>query len=166
MMGEWENIHNKVIFDAINEALDNYRPYGLRGPPMPWSQSTRTLTYKNGQQVDMVLRQVRGKVMEWSRTFSGALPCSELLQEYGIKGPLDEDKLNMLREERLALVLAAEIEENEVLWTDYEYEETQTKLDVADMVLEFLAEEAVNDLNKIQQQRQQYTNDATCNKFS
>lgn len=37
MLGEWENIHNKVIFDAINEALDNYRPYGLRGPPMPWS---------------------------------------------------------------------------------------------------------------------------------
>lgn len=49
MLGEWENIHNKVIFDGINEALDNYRPYGLRGPPMPWSQQTRTLTYKNGQ---------------------------------------------------------------------------------------------------------------------
>jgi hypothetical protein len=49
------------------------------------------------------------KVNEWARTFSGALPCSELLQEYGIKGPLDEDKLNLLREERLALVLAAEV---------------------------------------------------------
>ena len=87
--------------------------------------------------------------MEWARTFAGALACSELLQEYGIKGPLDEDKLNLLREERLALVLAAEIEENEMLWTDYEYEETQTKLDVADMILEFLAEEAAKDLNRI-----------------
>ncbi|CDW71493.1 iq calmodulin-binding motif family protein [Stylonychia lemnae] len=153
MMGEWENIHNKVIFDGINEALDNFRPYGLRGPPMPWSQQTRTLTYKNGQQIDTVLKQVRLKVMEWARTFSGALPCSELLLEYGIKGPLDEDKLNLLREERLAQVLAAEIEENEMLWTDYEYEETQTKLDVADMILEFLAEEAARDLNKIQQSR-------------
>lgn len=64
------------------------------------------------------------KVMEWARTFSGALPSSELLLEYGIKGPLDEEKLNLLREERLALVLASEIEENEILWTDYEYEET------------------------------------------
>lgn len=52
-----------------------------------------------------------------------------------------------MREERLALVLAAEIEENEMLWTDYEYEETQTKLDVADMILEFLAEEAAKELN-------------------
>jgi len=55
----------------------------------------------------------------------------------------------MLREERLALVLAAEIEENEMLWTDYEYEETQTKLDVADMILEVLADEAVAELSKI-----------------
>ena len=47
--------------------------------------------------------------MEWSRTFAGALPCSELLREYGIKGPLEEDKLNLLREERLALVLASEV---------------------------------------------------------
>ena len=81
--------------------------------------------------------------------FAGALSCSELLLEYGIKGPLDEDKLNLLREERLALVLAAEIEENEMLWTDYEYEETQTKLDVADMILEYLAEEAGKEMNRI-----------------
>jgi hypothetical protein len=48
LLAEWENIHNKVIFDAINEALDGFRPYGLKGPPMPWSKQTRTLTYKNG----------------------------------------------------------------------------------------------------------------------
>ena len=47
--------------------------------------------------------------MEWARTFAGALPCSELLKDYGIKGPLDEEKLNLLREERLALVLASEV---------------------------------------------------------
>ncbi len=91
--------------------------------------------------------------MEWARTFAGALSCSELLMEYGIKGPLDEDKLTLLREERLALVLAAEIEENEMLWTDYEYEETQSKLDVADMILEFLAEEAARDMNRIRDSR-------------
>ena len=44
---EWENIHNKVIFDAVNEALDGYRPYGLKGPPLPWSNQTRFLTNKN-----------------------------------------------------------------------------------------------------------------------
>lgn len=37
MLAEWENIHNKVIFDAVNDALDEFRPYGLKGPPAPWS---------------------------------------------------------------------------------------------------------------------------------
>jgi hypothetical protein len=37
LIAEWENIHNKVIFDAVNEALDGYRPYGLKGPPLPWT---------------------------------------------------------------------------------------------------------------------------------
>ncbi len=26
---ELEHIHNKVIFDALNEALDEFRPFGL-----------------------------------------------------------------------------------------------------------------------------------------
>lgn len=34
---EVENIHNKAIFDGLNEALDGMRPYGLRGPPVAWS---------------------------------------------------------------------------------------------------------------------------------
>ena len=37
MLAEWENIHNKVLFDAVNDSLDEFRPYGLRGPPAPWS---------------------------------------------------------------------------------------------------------------------------------
>lgn len=64
LLAEWENIHNKVIFDAINEALDGFRPYGLKGPPMPWSKQTRTLTYKNGQreQLSTILKSINGKV--------------------------------------------------------------------------------------------------------
>ena len=46
MLAEWENIHNKVIFDAVNDALDEYRPYGLKGPPAIWSGQTRALTYR------------------------------------------------------------------------------------------------------------------------
>jgi hypothetical protein len=53
-----------VVFDAINEALDGYRPYGLKGPPMPWSKLTRTLTYKNGQKehIHVNINQVQKKV--------------------------------------------------------------------------------------------------------
>ena len=72
---EWENIHNKVVFDAVNEALDGYRPYGLKGPPLPWSKQTRALTNKN-QQMDRlpnILEEIEKKVMGWVKTYAGTL---------------------------------------------------------------------------------------------
>ena len=38
--------------------------------------------------------------------------------------------------------MTREIEENDVLWIDYENEDTQVKFDLADMILEELAGEA------------------------
>lgn len=141
---EWENIHNKVIFDAVNEALDGLRPYGLKGPPLPWSKQNRTLTYKNGDvsNIPKILEQVEGRVMGWAKTFAGTLNFSELLREYKIPY-LDDEQLAQVREERLALLLATEIEENEPMWTDYEFEETQVKLELSNAILEDLLKETV-----------------------
>ena len=36
MLSEADHIHNKSIFDSVNEALKRQRPYGLKGEPMPW----------------------------------------------------------------------------------------------------------------------------------
>lgn len=44
LVAESEHIHNKAIFDSVNEALNLFRPYGPRGEPMPWSSKSR----KNG----------------------------------------------------------------------------------------------------------------------
>ena len=55
----------------------------------------------------------------------------------------------MMREERLARILIQEAEENEILWTDYEYEETQAKLDLADIILNELCFETVSILDSI-----------------
>lgn len=37
MISEADHIHNKAIFDCVNEAMNMVRPYGLQGEPMPWS---------------------------------------------------------------------------------------------------------------------------------
>ncbi len=94
---EWENIHNKVIFDAINEALDGCRPYGLKGPPLPWSKQTRSLTNKNSdeKQLPKILDQIKDKVMKWTKTYAGTMQFSELLQEFKIPY-LDEEQLNQV----------------------------------------------------------------------
>jgi len=40
------HIHNKAIFDALNESLMKFRPYGIQGEPMPWSNKNRRLQTK------------------------------------------------------------------------------------------------------------------------
>ena len=74
-VAEMENIHNKAIFDAVNEALDGFRPYGLRGPPLPWSKQNKTLTFKFGKEetADYLLQKVKFKVLEWSHINAGIL---------------------------------------------------------------------------------------------
>ena len=37
------HILNKCIFDAMNESLSKFRPYGMVGEPVPWSNSYRRL---------------------------------------------------------------------------------------------------------------------------
>ncbi len=32
------HIHNKAIFDALNQSLDHERPFGLWGVPFPWKK--------------------------------------------------------------------------------------------------------------------------------
>ncbi|CAI2380071.1 unnamed protein product [Moneuplotes crassus] len=123
---EWENIHNKAIFDAVNEALDGFRPYGLKGPPLPWSKQSRTLTYKNGDitEIPQITTKIEKKVLDWI-------------------GDQDADNPSPNSwEERLAVILANEIEETEPIWTDYEFEETHVKIDMAELILEDLFKEA------------------------
>jgi len=144
MLAEWENIHNKVMFDAVNDALDEFRPYGLKGPPAPWSDQTRALTYRYSQNAREVLTQVREKVLSLSKTFGGALANSELLREYHIRGPLEPDKLAMLREERLAILMMQDCEDTQKNWEDTEPAETGVKFELADLILDILVQEIVD----------------------
>jgi len=42
VVGEFEHIHNKAIFDTFNEALNCFRPYYYSGgPPYAWSQTEK-----------------------------------------------------------------------------------------------------------------------------
>lgn len=60
---------------------------------------------------------------------------------------IDEEGLQMLREEKLANILANDILEKDEIWIDYEWEETQVCLDMADMCLESLVSEIFYILN-------------------
>jgi hypothetical protein len=40
---------------------------------------------------------------------AGSLPCTELLKAYGLEGPLEDDKLLRLREERQEILVTLEV---------------------------------------------------------
>jgi hypothetical protein len=42
-LAECEHIHNKVLFDCINDSLLQFKPYSKDGSPLPWSRQNRRL---------------------------------------------------------------------------------------------------------------------------
>jgi len=106
---EWSNIHNKCIFDAVNEALDCYRSYGLRGLPLPWSANLRQLTYRNGSTsiVQELIGKVKLRVMTWAMTNAGTL---QLPKEFiGDERLSETDKLLQFRLEKLEAMIITEV---------------------------------------------------------
>ncbi|CAG9331265.1 unnamed protein product [Blepharisma stoltei] len=140
LMSEAEHIHNKMIFDAINEGLQKYRPYSLKGVPMPWSNSIRYLSNET-MDPNKAIQEVKEEVESWSMTQAGKMPTGDMVLSSGI---VDEEYMQQVREERLASMLAEEVLERDEVWVDYEFEETQAKLDLADMILEGLVIETID----------------------
>lgn len=139
---EAEHIHNKMIFDSTNEVLQKYRPYGMQGVPMPWSFSNRCVG--SNKPMEIIIDEVKELLMDWSTIQAGKICTEDMLLSNGI---LDEERLQQEREDRLANMLAEEIIEKDEVWVNYEFEETQVKLDIADMILEHLAGETIKILD-------------------
>ncbi len=102
--------------------------------------------------------------MLWSETYAGTRvapmpPPPPANQEYDASAPpqppstSEEERINQAREEKLGVLMMRELEENELKWIDYEDEDTQTRFDLADMVLEELAGEFANIMMEIQNRR-------------
>jgi hypothetical protein len=139
-VSEAGNIHNKMIFDCINEALAKLLPYGLKGVPMPWSSNTRALAPELVKEA-RVCAEVKKNISRWCSIQAGKLPSGDMVMSSGL---IDEEYLQQVRVERLEACISLELLEHDDVWVDYEFEETQAKLDLADIVLELLVAEAVS----------------------
>jgi hypothetical protein len=107
-----------------------------------------TYKYSEPERINEVLFEVQEKIMAWSENEAGTLTDSDTILNAPpeIRQILTEKQfVNQVREERLATLLSAEINDSEPLWLDYEYEDTQVKLDIADMVLQDLCFETMRE---------------------
>jgi len=75
---------------------------------------------------------------------AGTLPRKEFV----FSAQFDEELFAEIREKKLATLLCREIVETEPQWLKWDFEEAQTKIDLADMVLESLVSETMDFLNK------------------
>jgi hypothetical protein len=65
---ESQHIHNKLIFDSMNDVLDLFRPYGLNGQPYPWKEEIKHFKIKpiTEENYEDVLEMAKEKVLEWA----------------------------------------------------------------------------------------------------
>lgn len=126
-------IYIQMVFDCVNEAFNYIRPFGLRGVPDPWVNHSRLL-FGEGE-----LNRVQEKTMrfieEWEKIKGGAY-----LDKVNAR---DKDKVQCEREERMSFFLCFDVNFEEESWVLYVDEETQTKCDVADIILDELFLETV-----------------------
>lgn len=90
MIQESVHIHNKGIFDALNESLMKFRPYGIQGEPMPWSNKVRRLQTKvDTSQVDTerLFFMVKQDVMRWASNCVGCLPSQIFMARRSVVEP-------------------------------------------------------------------------------
>lgn len=137
---EAEHIHNKLIFDANNEALEKFRPSDLRTLPLPFSWHLQ-----KPKKHQKILENVLMAVANWSEFKVGKIYSSEMVNSSVV---IDDEMFQQIRENNLAKMLISEIIESDCEWNNFEFEEIQTKIDLADDVVEFLSQELVNILNQ------------------
>lgn len=141
---ELQQLHNKAIFDSFNEALDQLRPFGLKGRPSPWKPAVIQTNVRvvNEKNMEFVLNKAKDKLLEWSSNLCGFIHDKE--ESQFLEGILlDDDCLGQIREDRMARMLAQEVIECEEEWVEYGDEETEVAVELGDMVFEKLILEAI-----------------------
>ncbi|OMJ94579.1 hypothetical protein SteCoe_2224 [Stentor coeruleus] len=134
-----DRIHKIMILTVADELLQKYRPYGTRGVPMIWSDTTRIFTGPR-KSTHEILVDVVNEIEDLARCEVGKIATEEMIFS---NGNLDEELLQDIREETVAYAIKKEIVDDEWIWVDYEFEETQVKIDLADMILSELAGEVI-----------------------
>lgn len=132
-----QTAHDKLIFDNCNEILQQHRPYGLEGTPAPWSSTQRILKFDIAS-FQSILPEIRNEIDKLDKFKAGKIADQSFLSSSG-----NEEGLQNAREEKIGMLIAEDIQTRESIWVNYEFEETQTKLDLADHIAESLIFEIV-----------------------
>ena len=130
-------IQKTMLLAASDEVLQYLRPYNIKGAPQVWSSQARILG-KRPLQAEELMNVFLAFMKGLALCQVGKMPTEATASS---NEPLDAAALAAARNEALELALSQDIQDSEWVWNDFEFEETQAKLIVADLLLSTLAEE-------------------------
>lgn len=111
---------------------------------MAWSRLSRKLKPTEDFTLEEMFEITKHDLFRMAIMQAGTLPR----REFVFGGHFDEELFAEIREKKLATLLCREIVDNEPQWLKWDFEEAQTKIDIADMVLESLVTETIGFLTQ------------------
>ena len=145
-----DNFYDKMLNDCIIETaieiINKERLYGKNGEPLKWSSRTHELAFKYKKNDPKKLADFVCK-----RLYSGLHKKVGLISDnFETMAP---EQLNFERDKRLTSIIKRDLDEYEYQWNNLEMEETQLKVDNAELIMDQLYNEVIEILEHIQYSR-------------
>jgi hypothetical protein len=168
--------NQKMILDCLNEALCSWRPYAIKGKPLPSLSHFGRLNRMKIQPSEMkyIFSVTINKLLEYVSLLCGVLPERENILKMrwnlnslsndnrklldaligsGFADPQDSllhptELINKIREDKLVRFLNWDIYETDDKWLFYDYEILESQLHLDSLVFDFLVEDMVYDFIK------------------
>jgi len=129
-----------MLFDSVNEILDNYRVFGMTGEKYP-----QRLMYAHSAQITEanlgpLLVKCMEKVMEWNTYMCGFHKDKEdsFLQ---LPTALDDEIVEQIKDDRMGKLVTREVHDFENKLGEIEEEEYDVLYDVTQLVFEHLMDD-------------------------
>lgn len=168
--------NQRMILDCLNEALCSWRPYAIKGKPLPFLSHFGRLNRMKIQPSEMkyIFSVTINKLLEYVSLLCGVLPERENILKMrwnlsalspenrklldaligsGFGDPQDSllhptELINKIREDKLVRFLNWDIYETDDKWLFYDYEILESQLHLDSLVFDFMLEDLVSDFIK------------------
>ena len=142
----YDNMLNECILETALELIEKERYYGETGNPLKWSCRTRDIKFKYEKNdakkfADFICKNIL--IIIHNR-------IGLISDNYSY---LNQDEINYEREKRLLDVIKLDLNKSEYQWKNLEMEETQLKVESAEIILDQLYNEVIEILEHIQYNR-------------
>ena len=142
----YDNMLNDCLIDTTIELINKERLYGENGDPLEWSSRTHELVFRyNKLDAKLFAKNICKNLLKTMLTRVGLIT-----ENYDY---LNAEQINDKRDKKLIDNIKNELDEDEYQWRNLEMEETQLKVEIAELIMEQLYNENIEILEHIQYSR-------------